>query len=312
MNANGRARKQAENLVGAVETAFNGVNAIADQPGVREALTAAAAALTPSQKRKATLAKQKAAEQERGQALRNEDAMIRSTLNLDPTKPITRGVRAEYARRMAEQTKESRPGTAVSLSDIVLGLDGMIGETETFFEQQPESPATEDEQRDFDSLDQISTKSFDYMQVFMNAAARLPVAAPPPQPPPPAPMLAASVDNGLEQTRTSTAAVATPLPQPPAASVQAAIQEQSRATTPPGTVDNGLEQELADAKHQLTVVRARRAGLSSSNAGKKKRDEIIALEKKIEKLKRSIPAKGGSYKRRRKARNSTFRRNRKH
>ena len=276
MKANGRAREQAEKLVGAVETAFNGVNAIAEQPGVQEALTAAAAALTPSQKRKATLAKQKAAEEERGQALRNEDAMIRSTLNLDPTKPITRGVRAEYARRMAEQTRESRPGTAVSLSDIVLGLDGMIGETETFFEQQPESPATEDEQRDFDSLDQISTKSFDYMQVFMNAAAQLPVAAPPPQPPPPAP-------------------------------VQAAI--------PPGTVDNGLEQKLADLKLRLRTLQARKVGLSSSEAGKMKTAEIVALKQQI----KDLESKGGGRRRKtprrskkHKTRTSTFRRNRKH
>jgi hypothetical protein len=271
MKANGRAREQAEKLVGAVETAFNGVSAIADQPGVQEALTAAATALTPSQKRKATLAKQKAAEEERGQALRNEDAMIRSTLNLDPTKPITRGVRAEYARRMAEQTKESRPGTAVSLSDIVLGLDGMIGETETFFEQQPESPATEDEQRDFDSLDQISTKSFDYMQVFMNAAAQLPIAAPPPQPPPPAPVQAA-------------------------------------------TVDNGLEQKLADLKLRLRTLQARKVGLSSSEAGKMKTAEIVALKQQIKDLESNGGGRRRTPRRRkvRKARTSTFRRNRKH
>jgi hypothetical protein len=273
MKANGRARQQAEKLVGAVETAFNGVNAIAEQPGVQEALTSAAAALTPSQKRKATLATQKAAEQERGQALRNEDAMIRSTLALDPTTPITRRRRAEYAKLMAEQTKkESRPGTAVSLSDIVIGLDDAIGETENFFNQQSESPASAEELAEFDSLDQISTKSFDYMQVFLNAAAQLPVAALPPQPPPPAP----------------------------------------RPATPPVTVDNERKQQLADLQHQLRTLQLRKVGLSSSEAGKKKTAEIVELKRQIADLESKRGGRRRKTPRRRKVRTSTFRRHRKH
>ena len=271
----GGPRDQAERLVDAVETAFNGVKNIANQPGVEQALTSAAAALTPSQKRTATLAALKAVEQERGQALRNEDAMIRNALALDSTTPITRRRRAEYAKLMATQTRESRPGTAVSLSDIVIGLDDAIGETETFFAQQPESPAD----KDFDSLDQISTKSFDYMQVFLNAAAQLPIAAPPPQPPQPVPA---------------------PAPEPP------------RATTPPGTVDHGLEQKLADLKHQLITVRARKAGLSSSKAGIQKTREIVALKQQIEELQREMGGGRRKTPRRRKTRNSTFRRSRKH
>jgi hypothetical protein len=272
MKANGAARQQAEKLVGAVETAFNGVNAIAEQPGVQEALTSAAAALTPSQKRKATLATQKAAEQERGQALRNEDAMIRSTLALDPTTPITRRRRAEYAKLMAERTRESRPGTAVSLSDIVIGLDDAIGETENFFNQQSESPASAEELAEFDSLDQISTKSFDYMQVFLNAAAQLPVAALPPQPPPPAP----------------------------------------RPATPPVTVDNERKQQLADLQHQLRTLQLRKVGLSSSEAGKKKTAEIVELKRQIADLESKRGGRRRKTPRRRKVRTSTFRRHRKH
>jgi hypothetical protein len=181
-----KVKTQAEKLVVAVETAFSGVNAISDQPGVQKALNAAATAITPGQKRTATAAKRKAEEQQKGQDLREDDAAIRNALNLADSTPLTRSKRADYTKLMAEKKKneqESRPGTAASLSDIVIDLDAAIDDTETFFEQQPESPASEEELRDFDSLDQISTKSFDYMQVFMNAAAQLPIAAPPPQSP---------------------------------------------------------------------------------------------------------------------------------
>jgi len=288
-----KVKDQAEKLVGAVDTAFKGVSAIAKQPDVQAALNSAASSITPCQKRTATVAKQKAAEQEKGQEMRDEDAMIRATLGLSATAPLTRAKRAEYVKLMAEKRKaegESRPGTAISLSDIVLGLDGAISDTEAFFEREEEPPATEQEQRDFDSLDQISTKSFDYMQVFLNAAAQLPVAAPPPP--------------------------------PPLAPVQAAIQEQSRATTPLGTVDNELKQKLADLQHQLQAVQKRHTGLSSTVASKAKTAEIAALKQRIEEVRREInvAATGGSRKRRktprrrhhRKLRKSTFRRNRKH
>jgi hypothetical protein len=179
-----KVKTQAEKLVVAVETAFSGVSAIVDQPGVQKALSSAATSITPAQKRIATSAKRKTEEQQKGQDL--NDADIRRTLKLSASAPLTRAKWAYYTKFKAENIKnqeESRPGTAVSLSDIVISLDDAIDDTETFFQQQPELAASEQELRDLDNLDQISTKSFDYMQVFVNAAAQLPVAAPPPQPP---------------------------------------------------------------------------------------------------------------------------------
>jgi hypothetical protein len=154
----------------------------------------------------------------------------------------------------------------------VIGLDDAIGETENFFNQQSESPASAEELAEFDSLDQISTKSFDYMQVFLNAAAQLPVAALPPQPPPPAP----------------------------------------RPATPPVTVDNERKQQLADLQHQLRTLQLRKVGLSSSEAGKKKTAEIVELKRQIADLESKRGGRRRKTPRRRKVRTSTFRRHRKH
>jgi hypothetical protein len=114
---------------------------------------------------------------------------IRTAPEPGPKSSLEKTERRESLKRMA---MAARTTTSTSLSDIVLELDDEIAQAEDFVDAE-EPAATEEELRDLERLEEIATKTFDYLEGAMTAAAQPPSSASPPVAP--VPMAPAAISD---------------------------------------------------------------------------------------------------------------------